>query len=89
MDFKNKLENEGREEINASLRKNDEKLKHLLQTKNKKLTCLMYKPTRPITETTEFEHGLQFQKQQQIILGESQPMQGPFEREVILTSWEN
>ena len=63
MDFKNKLDNEGREEINAALRKNDEKLK-LLQIKNKKLTYLKYKPTRPITETTEFEHGLQFQKQQ-------------------------
>ena len=86
MDFKNKLENEGREEITAALRKNDEKLKHLLQTKNKILTYLKYKPTRPITETTEFEHRLQFQKKQQIILGESQPMQGSFEREVILTS---
>ena len=62
-ELNNKLENEEREEINAALRKNNEiNRKYLLQRKNKKFTNLKYKPTRPTTETTEFEQGLQFHR---------------------------
>ena len=64
------LENEERKEIKANLRKNEEiNRKHLQQRKNKKFSYLKLKPTTPMTKTTEFEHGLQFQRNK-IILGE-------------------
>ena len=51
-----KLESKELEEINATLRKNYEiNWKHLQQRKNKKITYLKFKPTRPINETNEFE----------------------------------
>ena len=48
-----KLKNEEREEINTTLRKNDKI--NLQQRKSKKFTCLKFKPTRPLSETAEFE----------------------------------
>ena len=58
-----KLENEEREKVNATLGKNGEmNRKHLQQRHNKKFTNLKFKPTRLITETTEFEQGSQFQR---------------------------
>ena len=55
-ELNNKLENEESEEINTTLRKNDEiNRKHLQERNNKKFTYLKFKPIRPITETTEFE----------------------------------
>ena len=57
-ELKNKLENEEREEITVTLGKNDKtNRKQLQQRKNKKSTYLKFKPTRPITKTTEFKHG--------------------------------
>ena len=45
-ELNSKLENEEREEINATLRKNDEiNQKHLLQRKNKMFTYLKYEST--------------------------------------------
>ena len=62
-ELKNKLENEEREEITVTLGKNDKtNRKQLQQRKNKKSTYLKFKPTRPITKTTEFKHGSQFQR---------------------------
>ena len=62
-ELNNKLANEEREEINATLRKNDEiNQKHLQQRKNKEFTYLKFKTTRPITKTTEFDIGSQFQR---------------------------
>ena len=86
-ELNNKLENEEREEINAALRKNNEiNRKYLLQRKNKKFTNLKYKPTRPTTETTEFEQGLQFHRKTD---NPNQPMQTSSVNKLILTSREN
>ena len=71
------------------LKKNDEiNRKHLQQRKNKKFTYLNFKPTRPITKKTEFEHELQFQRKSNNP-GENQPMKAFSVSEVILTSREN
>lgn len=52
----NKLGKEEREEINATVRKSDEiNQKHLQQRKNKRFTYLKFKPTRSVSETTEFK----------------------------------
>ena len=62
-ELNNTLEKEEREENNTTLRKNDKiNWKHLLQRKNRKFTYVKYKPTRPTTKTTEFEHGSQFHR---------------------------
>ena len=88
-ELNNKLENEEREEINATLRENHEiNWKHLLQRKNKKFTYLQYKPTWPITETTEFLYGLQPQRKTDNP-GENKPMQASSVSEVTLTFREN
>ena len=88
-ELNNKLENEEREEINATLRENHEiNWKHLLQRKNKKFTYLQYKPTWPITETTEFLYGLQFQRKTDNP-EENKPMQASSVSEVTLTFSEN
>lgn len=52
----NKLGKEEREEINATVRKSDEiNQKHLQQRKNKRFIYLKFKPTRSVSETTEFK----------------------------------
>lgn len=52
----NKLGKEEREEINATVRKGDEiNQKHLQQRKNKRFIYLKFKPTRSVSETTEFK----------------------------------
>ena len=48
-----KLKNEEREEINTTLRKNDKI--NLQQRISKNFTWLKFKPTRPLSETAEFE----------------------------------
>ena len=55
-ELNNELENEECEKIHATLRKNDKiNRKHLQRKKKKKrLAYLKFKPTRPLTEKTEF-----------------------------------
>ena len=42
-----------------------------------------------MTETTEFEHGFQFQRKEKKFLGENRPMQASSVSEEILTFREN
>ena len=52
-----------REEINVTLRKNyGINREYLQQRKNRKFTYLKFKPTRPVSETTEFERESLIQK---------------------------
>ena len=62
-ELNNKLENKERKEIKSNLRKNEEiNRKHLQQRKNKKFSYLKFKPTTPMTKTTEFEHDCNFKE---------------------------
>ena len=54
-ELNNELENEECEKIHATLRKNDKiNRKHLQRKKKKRLAYLKFKPTRPLTEKTDF-----------------------------------